>query len=74
MEGAARIAKRRKHRNRGTHKESMEDAMEQRDELERRNGWGGKDCKKEKTPEQRALTGKARKTHKKPHMKTPHIY
>ena len=55
-------------------KESMEDAPEQRNELERKNGWGGKDCKKEKTPEQRAHTGKARKTHKKPHMKTPHIY
>ena len=41
MKGAARIAKRRKHRNRGTHKESMEDAMEQRDELERRT-WRGR--------------------------------
>lgn len=35
---------------------------------------GGKDCKKEKTPEQRTHTRKARKMHKKPHMKTPHIY
>lgn len=35
---------------------------------------GGKDCKKEKTLEQRAHTRKARKMHKKPHMKTPHIY
>ena len=35
---------------------------------------GAKDCKKEKTLEQRAHTGKARKMHKKPHMKTPHIY
>lgn len=52
----------------------MEDALEQRNELERKNGWGGKDCKKEKTPEQRAHTGKTRKMHKKPHMKTPHIY
>lgn len=56
------------------HKESMEDALEQRNELERKNGWGGKDCKKEKTQEQRTHTGKARKMHKKPHMKTPHIY
>ena len=56
------------------HKESMEDALEQRNELERKNGWGGKDCKKEKTLEQRAHTRKARKMHKKPHMKTPHIY
>ena len=56
------------------HKESMEDAMEQRNELERKNGGGGKDCKKEKTPEQRAHTGKTRKMHKKPHMKTSHIY
>ena len=56
------------------HKESMEDAMEQRNELERKNGGGGKDCKKEKTLEQRAHTRKARKMHKKPHMKTPHIY
>ena len=55
-------------------KESMEDALEQRNELERKNGWGGKDCKKEKTLEQRAHTRKARKMHKKPHMKTPHIY
>ena len=31
----------------------MEDALEQRDELERKNGGGGKDCKKEKTLEQR---------------------
>ena len=54
--------------------ESMEDALEQRNELERKNGWGGKDCKKEKTLEQRAHTRKARKMHKKPHMKTPHIY
>ena len=38
------------------------------------HGGGGKDCKKEKTQEQRAHTGKARKMHKKPHMKTPHIY
>ena len=52
----------------------MEYAMEQRNELERKNGGGGKDCKKEKTQEQRTHTGKARKTHKKPHMKTPHIY
>ena len=29
----------------------MEDAMEQRNELERKNGGGGKDCKKEKTTE-----------------------
>ena len=37
--------------------------------------WRGRQgLKKEKTPEQRAHTGKARKTHKKPHMKTPHIY
>ena len=34
-------------------KESMEDALEQRNELERKNGGGGKDCKKEKTLEQR---------------------
>ena len=52
----------------------MEYAMEQRNVLERKNGGGGKDCKKEKTQEQRTHTGKARKTHKKPHMKTPHIY
>lgn len=52
----------------------MEDALEQRNELERRNGGGGKDYKKEKTQEQRAHTRKARKTHKKTHMKTPHIY
>ena len=78
----AKAVKRRRYRDKkdgynwteDTHKESMEDALEQRDELERRNGWGGKDCKKEKTPEQRAHTGKARKMHKKPHMKTPHIY
>ena len=56
------------------HKESMEDALEQRNELERKNGGGGKDCKKEKTQEQRTHTGKARKMHKKPHMKTQHIY
>ena len=56
------------------HKESMEDALEQRNELERKNEGGCKDCKKEKTPEQRAHTRKARKMHKKPHMKTPHIY
>ena len=31
----------------------MEDALEQRNELERKNGGGGKDCKKEKTLEQR---------------------
>lgn len=55
-------------------RKSMEDALEQRDELERKNGGGGKDCKKEKTQEQRTHTGKARKMHKKPHMKTPHIY
>lgn len=52
----------------------MEDALEQRNELERKNEGGCKDCKKEKTPEQRAHTRKARKMHKKPHMKTPHIY
>ena len=56
------------------HKENMEDALEQRNELERKNGGDGKDCKKEKTLEQRAHTRKARKMHKKPHMKTPHIY
>ena len=51
----------------------MEDAMEQRNELERKNGWGGKDCKKEKTPEQRAHTRKARKMHKKPHENPSYI-
>ena len=52
----------------------MEDALEQRDELERKNGGGGKDCKKEKTLEQRTHTGKARKTHKKPpHENTSYI-
>ena len=39
-------------------KESMEDAPEQRNELERKNGGGCKDCKKEKAQEQRHTQGK----------------
>ena len=56
------------------HKESMEDAMEQRNELERKNGGGGKDCKKEKTPEQRAHKKSTKNVQEAPHENTSIIY
>lgn len=77
----AKAVKRRRYRDKkdgynwteDTHKESMEDALEQRDELERRNGWGGKDCKKEKTPEQRAHRESTEDAQEATHENTSYI-